>query len=96
MIHIHLNIYFSKATPHCVRAAFGPEARGVSRETLAVFMEPMWMEKMNVPPQTDRDNVVRGSGAKNLPPGVPPLDSRWIGDEQDFGSFTEKTLASYY
>jgi isopenicillin N synthase-like dioxygenase len=34
------------ATPHCVRAA---NVAGVSRSTLAVFMEPMMFESMNIP-----------------------------------------------
>ena len=34
---------FSQATPHAVR---GSKMRNVSRETFAVFMEPMWMEPM--------------------------------------------------
>jgi len=28
------------ATPHCVRAARGPQARGVARNAFAVFMQP--------------------------------------------------------
>lgn len=36
----------AQATPHAVR---GSSVKGVSRETFAVFMEPMWMEPMNFP-----------------------------------------------
>jgi hypothetical protein len=37
------------ATPHCVRAATGPGAAGVSRGTMAVFMEPEWHGAMACP-----------------------------------------------
>eukprot|EP01097_Dermamoeba_algensis_P000080 TRINITY_DN1022_c0_g1_i1.p1 TRINITY_DN1022_c0_g1~~TRINITY_DN1022_c0_g1_i1.p1 ORF type:complete len:137 (-),score=27.55 TRINITY_DN1022_c0_g1_i1:56-466(-) len=82
-----------QATPHCVRAASGPQSKGISRETFAVFMEPMWMEPMDCPPGVQADNVSLTSSV--LPPGVPPLASRWkIG--MSFAEFTDKTLSSYY
>jgi len=82
-----------QATPHCVRAA---EVEGVSRGTLAVFMEPMWDEYMSVPPGSDPEQVLKGAKGELLPKGVPKLVDRWTGDEQSFGQFTDKTLASYY
>jgi hypothetical protein len=82
-----------QATPHCVRAANVP---GVSRGTLAVFMEPEWDNKMDTPEGADKDCVLRGARGELLPPGVPPLIDRWDGDAQTFGEFTDKTLKMYY
>ena len=62
------------------------------RETLAVFMQPDWAESMNVPEGTDPAAV---GECKNLPPGVPPLKSRWDAS-MDYGKFTSSTLAAYY
>lgn len=81
-----------QATPHAVR---GSNVFGVSRETFAVFMEPMWDEPMNCPPGMDPSSAQSQSAAKNLPPGVPPLASRW-NPSQTFGEFTGVTLQSYY
>ncbi len=53
---IHSGGYL-QATPHCVRGAAGEKARGVSRETMAVFMEPMWDEPMTVPAGVEPDMV---------------------------------------
>ena len=83
-----------RATPHCVRAARGPKAVGVSRETLAVFMEPMWGEPMNIPKGTSEENAKYGSSKKFMPPGVPPLESRW-NPKMNFGEFTKKTIETY-
>jgi isopenicillin N synthase-like dioxygenase len=63
-----------QATPHAVR---GSKAKGISRETFAVFMEPMWDEPMVGPPGADPACTQSQSAAKNLPPGVPPLSARW-------------------
>ncbi len=84
-----------QATPHCVRAAEG--APGVSRGTLAVFMEPMWDEPMDTPEGADPESVLRGARGELLPKGVPPLVARWdVGGRQTFGDFTDRTLGSYY
>jgi len=87
---------FLQATPHCVRGAEGPQAYGVSRETFAVFMEPMWMEKMDVPNGTSLERVTEGSSGKYLPRGVPSLSSRWTDPSMSFAEFTTATLKSYY
>lgn len=81
-----------QATPHAVR---GSNARGVSRETFAVFMEPMWHEPMVCPEGLDASHAQSQSAAKNLPPGVPPLATRW-NPQQTFGDFTAVTIQSYY
>jgi len=81
-----------QATPHAVRGSKVPD---ISRETFAVFMEPMWMEPMNTPDGIAADAAQSQSAAANLPKGVPPLTSRWE-LSQTFGDFTKKTLDSYY
>lgn len=48
-----------QATPHCVRAA---DAEGVSRGTLAVFMEPMWDCPMSTPPAADAPAAAPAEG----------------------------------
>jgi hypothetical protein len=75
---------------------------GVSRESFAVFMEPMWMDPMAVPAGVDPAQAQSASAASNLPPGVPRLSSRWehradpAAAAQTFGEFSEKTHQSYY
>jgi len=41
------------ATPHCVRAACGPAAAGVSRDTFAVFLQPHYEAPMDCPPGSE-------------------------------------------
>lgn len=85
------------ATPHAVKAALGKQSYGISRETMAVFMEPNMKEDMMMPDGSDEADVIRGSSAEHLPKGVPVLSSRWNAkDNMDFGIFTDKTLKSYY
>jgi len=84
-----------QATPHCVKGAQGKESTGISRETFAVFMEPQWDASMNLPAGAKAEEILKGSSSRDLPPGVPPLGSRWL-PTMDFGEFTEKTLKSYY
>ena len=54
----------------------GTSALGISRETFAVFMEPMWFEPMNVPESIDPNLAQSQSAAAKLPPGVTPLEKR--------------------
>ena len=74
----------------------GSSAPNVSRESFAVFMEPMWMDVMSCPEGVDPANAQSQSAAANLPRGVPPLASRWLSPSQTFGEFTDETLKSYY
>lgn len=80
-----------QATPHCVMAGAVPN---VSRETFAVFMEPEMFEPMTVPADCDTQLIIGGT-SDYLPKGVPPLKVRW-NNEQDFGTFTNATLAAYH
>ena len=72
----------------------------ISRETFAVFMEPMWMEPMVIPSGIDPSLAQSQSAAENLPKGVPSLASRWKYNHNDipqtFGEFSELTHQSYY
>jgi isopenicillin N synthase-like dioxygenase len=81
-----------QATPHAVRGSSIPH---VSRDTFAVFMEPMWMEPMQVPEGVAPSNAQSSVAADNLPKGVPALASRW-NNSMDFGQFTAETLKMYY
>ena len=81
-----------QATPHAVR---GSSSSGVSRETFAVFMEPMWTEPMSVPSAVAPEQAQSQSAASSLPHGVPPLAARWR-PGQTFGDFTSATLSAYY
>jgi hypothetical protein len=62
---------------------------------MAVFMEPMWDEKMEIPKGSDKETVLKSSTTKYLPKGVPLLETRWE-VTMNFGEFTEKTLSSFY
>lgn len=81
-----------QATPHAVRAAATP---GVSRSTLAVFMEPEVDYPMTTPPGSDPERVIRGATGELLPPSVPPMARRW-NESQDFAEFTDATLSAYH
>jgi isopenicillin N synthase-like dioxygenase len=84
-----------KATPHAVRGAEGPAAKGIARSTFAVFMEPEWSYAMDLPNGVTPSEMLEGTAAKFMPPGVPPLGSRWVQGD-DFGTFSNKTFALYY
>jgi len=81
-----------QATPHAVRGSNMP---GISRETFAVFMEPMWDEPMAMPEGVSPEEAQSQSASKTLPKGVPPLSSRWE-ESMTFGEFTKSTLKAYY
>lgn len=69
-----------RATPHCVQAARGGAAAGVSREAFAVFMQPDVLEPMDVPEGVSSEAVSVGQWQ----PG------------SNFGKFSEKTFQKYY
>jgi len=85
-----------QATPHCVQAASGDKSAGISRETFAVFMEPQWDEKMDMPKGCKVESVVKGSATQYLPKGVPLLERRWKKETMNFGEFSEVTISSFY
>jgi hypothetical protein len=68
---------------------------GLSRETFAVFMEPCWDERMDIPAQRAAAEAQTQHAAKSLPKGVPPISSRWQ-EGIDFGEFTSRTLKAYH
>jgi len=69
-----------RATPHCVKAAAGRQSSGISRNTLAVFMQPDVTEPMDVPEGVNPEEVAVGQWQ----PGM------------DFGTFSEATFKKYY
>jgi hypothetical protein len=70
------------------------KSEGVSRETFACFLEPMWDESMAVPEGMDPKEATIGSSTKFLPKGIPELSSRWD-NKMDFNEFTIKSLEAY-
>ena len=82
-----------QATPHAVR---GSRDSSVTRETFAVFMEPNWDEMMIMPEGMNMEHAQGKEAEAHLPKGVPLLRSRWEGNGQDFGLFTEATIKAYY
>lgn len=81
-----------QATPHAVRGTTQPH---ISRETFAVFMEPMFDEPMNCPEGRTPDQTQSQTALENLPKGVSPLRARW-NPSMNFGEFTDATLNSYH
>eukprot|EP00475_Leptophrys_vorax_P011710 TRINITY_DN1824_c0_g1_i1.p1 TRINITY_DN1824_c0_g1~~TRINITY_DN1824_c0_g1_i1.p1 ORF type:complete len:404 (+),score=106.47 TRINITY_DN1824_c0_g1_i1:54-1214(+) len=86
-----------EATPHYVsNGKDGDQCFGISRETLAVFLEPQWDEPMDLPKSADLQEVTQELFVRqSLPEGVPSLASRWQAG-LNFGEFTKKTLSAYY
>jgi isopenicillin N synthase-like dioxygenase len=84
-----------QATPHAVRGALGDGARGVSRDTFAVFMEPEYNGDMSLPPGRTVEEVQSGEAVKYLPVSVKTLGSRWK-KGMDFGEFSEATFSTFY
>ncbi|KAL3162235.1 hypothetical protein ABBQ32_009935 [Trebouxia sp. C0010 RCD-2024] len=70
-----------RATPHCVRAPRRDMSGGVSRNTLAVFMQPRWDHILETPEGCSLDSQV---GVGQWQPGI------------SFGDFAERTVQRYY
>lgn len=81
-----------QATPHAV---FGGNNPGVSRETFAVFMEPQHAESMQIPQGADLHSTQHATSSEFLPKQVPPLSTRFE-PEDNFASFTKRTLEAYH
>lgn len=79
-----------QATPHAVR---GCRAGDVTREALAVFMEPECDGDMDLPPSKTLRDVQDASIA--LPTGVRTLSQRWK-PGMNFGDFSIATFAAFY
>lgn len=77
-----------QATPHCVRAALKDSA-GVSRGTMAVFMEPEWPHAMTCPGLKPGDSIkatlqqsaseaaAAAAAADSAPPSSPTSEAAW-------------------
>jgi isopenicillin N synthase-like dioxygenase len=78
-----------KATPHCVISK--PSTNGISRNTLAVFLEPNFEDIMNSPKGVDPNNVYKFDPTKQLP----KIEKRWV-NGQSFEEFETNTYSSNY
>lgn len=84
-----------QATPHAVKGPSGSDATGISRETMAVFMEPEFSGEMSIPEGRSVEDVQSGEAVKFLPSSVKTLASRWK-DGMDFGEFSDATFNTFY
>ena len=75
-----------QATPHAVRGCMGEGSEGISRQTLAVFMEPEFDGDMKIPQNVEVEQVQNSEATRNLPQSVKTLKSRWK-EGMDFGQF---------
>lgn len=84
-----------QATPHAVKGPSGPDAAGISRETMAVFMEPEFSGDMSLPEGRTVEDVQSGEAVKFLPSSVKTLASRWQ-PGMNFGEFSDATFNTFY
>ena len=77
------------ATPHCVKSC---QDEGITRNTLAIFMDVNPMYSIKVPDGCDIKEVIT---IKNLPPGIPKLEDRFY-DGIGYGEFLDNTYKAYY
>lgn len=80
-----------QATPHCVR---GPSQPGISRATMAVFMDLHWDTKIAQPPGISPEEVVQSSLISQVVKGIPPLSKRWTSGAEYY-DFSERTFKEY-
>jgi isopenicillin N synthase-like dioxygenase len=78
-----------KATPHCVISK--PNTKGISRNTMAMFLEPNFSDVMNIPEGMDPENVHKADPTKS----VPLIENRWK-NGQTFEDFESETFKKYY
>ena len=81
-----------RATPHSVTTASGPAARGICRNTFAVFMQPMWDQVLD--PEFGVAAAAKEGEADGTLMGLQRPER--YGPGINFGKFTERTLAGYY
>lgn len=86
-----------QATPHAVRGCSSTveAAKGVSRETLAVFMEPEYHGDMELPEGRTLEQTQRKEAERHLPSSVRVLRSRWK-KGMNFGEFSEATFQAFH
>ena len=84
-----------QATPHAVRGPSGQTAAGISRETMAVFMEPEYSGEMTLPAGRTVEDVQSGEAVKFLPSSIRTLASRWK-PGMNFGEFSDATFNTFY
>jgi len=82
-----------QATPHMVVAPNNAESIGISRETMAIFMNPRWDHVLNPPLEVNTDQMFLSN--RFLPEGVPLLSNRWS-PGITYGDYAERTYKSYY
>lgn len=82
------------ARAHCVMRPTAAE--GVSRETMAVFLQPAWDRRMSVPPGIPPDRALEAGGvATHLETHIPLLASRWK-EGCTFAELSKETTRQYY
>jgi len=80
-----------QATPHAVHQV----TTGLSRESMAVFMEPEYWQILHVP-DGYRDQVQSLQAQLALPKTVRTLKSRFTGSGMTFGQFSYNTFQAFY
>jgi isopenicillin N synthase-like dioxygenase len=80
-----------RATPHYVKIGNALIGTGISRNTLAVFMEPTRSEPLTLPEGSKYEEVI----GKEVD-GLPKLADRYIdGKTQTFGDFDKATMVAF-
>lgn len=82
------------ARAHCVVRPTAAE--DVSRETMAVFLQPAWDKRMSLPPGVPAELALEAGGiAAHLKTHIPLLASRWK-EGCTFAEFSKETTRQYY
>ena len=77
-----------QATPHAVRSS-----SGVTRESFALFLEPLFDDPLKIPPDKTLADCM-GPSEASLPPSMTPLSARWK-PGQTFGDFHVATVTAF-
>lgn len=82
------------ARAHCVMRP--TTAEDVSRETMAVFLQPAWDKRMSLPPGIPPERALEAGGiAAHLETHIPLLASRWK-EGCTFAELSKETTRQYY
>lgn len=82
------------ARAHCVMRPTAAE--DVSRETMAVFLQPAWDRRMSLPSGIPPKRALEAGGiSTNLETLIPLLASRW-NEGCTFAEFSKETTRQYY